>query len=200
MNKLNIDIAQMVSNFVQKEIMEVTQATHKATTQNLAKIIQYMTQNTRHKFMITGMGKSAIVAKKIASTFTSLDIPAIYIHAADLLHGNLGLVTNWDMLMFISNSGEAEEFKLILEALKARSVTIIGMTGNKKSFLAKNSSMVIHVPVESELDSTGLAPTTSCIAQLVMGDVIACCIQEIRSQTKDQFLSNHPGGIIGSNK
>ena len=152
---------------------------------------------TKGRLIVTGIGKSANIAQKIVSTFNSTGQPAIFMHAADAIHGDLGNVQTDDIVLFISKSGNTDEIKVLLPLIKAMGNTIIAMTANTNSYLSKQSNWTINSSVEKEACPNNLAPTTSTTAQLVMGDVLAVCLLECREFTDYDFARYHPGGTIG---
>ena len=152
---------------------------------------------SKGRLIVTGIGKSANIAQKIVSTLNSTGQPAIFMHAADAIHGDLGNVQTDDIVLFISKSGNTDEIKVLLPLIKAMGNTIIAMTANTNSYLSKQSNWIINSSVEKEACPNNLAPTTSTTAQLVMGDVLAVCLLECREFTDDDFARYHPGGIIG---
>ena len=149
------------------------------------------------RVVITGIGKSAIIASKIVSTLNSTGTPAIFMHAADAIHGDLGIVQNDDIVICISNSGNTPEIKVLVPMLKSLGACLIGMTGNAKSFLARQSDFIINTAVEAEAAPGNPAPTSSTTAQLVMGDAIAVCLLQCRGFSQDDFARYHPGGSLG---
>ena len=149
------------------------------------------------RLIVTGIGKSANIAQKIVSTLNSTGQPAIFMHASDAIHGDLGNVQTDDIVLFISKSGNTDEIKVLLPLIKAMGNTIIAMTANTNSYLSKQSNWTINSSVEKEACPNNLAPTTSTTAQLVMGDVLAVCLLECREFTDDDFARYHPGGTIG---
>ncbi len=152
---------------------------------------------SKGRLIVTGIGKSANIAQKIVSTLNSTGQPAIFMHAADAIHGDLGNVQTDDIVLFISKSGNTDEIKVLLPLIKAMGNTIIAMTANTNSYLSKQSNWTINSSVEKEACPNNLAPTTSTTAQLVMGDVLAVCLLECREFTDDDFARYHPGGTIG---
>lgn len=153
--------------------------------------------SSKGRIVITGIGKSAIVAQKIVATFNSTGTPALYMHAADAIHGDLGMIQKIDVIICISKSGESAEIKVLVPLLKHSGNFLIGMVGNEKSFLAKNSDTVLNTIVEKEACSNNLAPTTSTTAQMAMGDALAVCLQELRGFSSKDFARVHPGGALG---
>lgn len=149
------------------------------------------------RLVITGIGKSANIAKKIVSTFNSTGTPSLFMHAADAIHGDLGMVQKEDILICISRSGNSPEIKVLIPLLNNMGNTVIGMTADKRSFLAQRSDHQIITYVKKEACPNNLAPTTSTTAQLVMGDVLAVCLMEIKGFSTKDFAKNHPGGALG---
>lgn len=149
------------------------------------------------RVVISGIGKSAIVAQKIVSTLNSTGTPALFLHAADAIHGDLGMVQQQDVVLIISKSGESPEIKVLLPLIKNFGNCLIAMTGNMESYLAKKSDFVLNTTVSQEACPNNLAPTTSATAQLVMGDVIAICLMEKRGFNVEDFAKLHPGGALG---
>ncbi len=153
--------------------------------------------NCRGRIVISGIGKSAVIAQKIVATFNSTGTPAIFMHAADAIHGDLGMIQQEDVVMIISKSGESPEIKVLVPLIKHFGNILIGMIGNKESFLAKNANIVLNTSVEQEACPNNLAPTTSTTAQLVMGDALAVCLMELKGFQTDDFAKFHPGGVLG---
>ncbi len=149
------------------------------------------------KIVISGIGKSAVIAQKIVATFNSTGTQASFLHAADAIHGDLGLVREDDIILIISKSGESSEIKLLLPLIKNFGNPVIAMTGNPASYLAANADYILNTTVEQEACPNNLAPTTSTTAQLVMGDALAVCLMEYNGFTSDDFARFHPGGMLG---
>ena len=149
------------------------------------------------RVVITGIGKSAIIAQKIVATLNSTGTPSIFMHAADAIHGDLGMVQSQDMLIVISNSGETPEIKVLLPIIKHSGNILIGVTGAKNSFLAKNADHMILAYAPKEACPNNLAPTASTTAQLAIGDAIAICLLRLKGFTPGDFAKIHPGGSIG---
>lgn len=149
------------------------------------------------RIVLTGIGKSANIANKIVSTLNSTGSPAIFMHAADAIHGDLGMVQKDDVVLCISKSGNSPEIKVLVPLVKNMGNQIIGITADKKSFLGKQADFVINTYVEKEACPNNLAPTTSTTAQLVMGDVLAICLMEARGFSSEDFARFHPGGALG---
>lgn len=149
------------------------------------------------RLVITGIGKSAIVAQKIVATMNSTGTAALYMHAADAIHGDLGMIQQDDVVMIISKSGESPEIKLLVPLVKNFGNTVIALCGNSLSYLATNADLFINCTVEKEACPNNLAPTTSTTAQMVMGDAIAICLLSLKGFTEKDFARYHPGGNLG---
>ena len=152
---------------------------------------------SKGRVVITGIGKSATIATKIVATFNSTGTPAIFMHAADAIHGDLGIIQKADVVICISNSGNTPEIKVLTPMLKSLGAALIGMVGNTASYLAKQSDIVINTTVENEASPGNPAPTCSTTAQLVMGDALAMALLHCRGFTADDFARYHPGGSLG---
>jgi arabinose-5-phosphate isomerase len=149
------------------------------------------------RVVVTGMGKSGLIGKKIAATLASTGTPALFLHPAEGIHGDLGMVTRGDTVIALSNSGETEELSKMLPSLKRLGIRIISLTGNPGSTLAKNSDVVINVGVKEEACPLGLAPTASTTAALAMGDALAVALLDKRGFREEDFACFHPGGSLG---
>ncbi|HRN92458.1 MAG TPA: KpsF/GutQ family sugar-phosphate isomerase [Ferruginibacter sp.] len=149
------------------------------------------------RMVISGIGKSAIIAQKIVATFNSTGTPAIFMHAADAIHGDLGIVQPGDIVMVISKSGDSPEIKVLVPLVKNFGNLLVGMTGNMQSFLAQNADKVLNTTVSQEACPNNLAPTTSTTAQMVMGDALAVCLMDLKGFRKEHFARFHPGGSLG---
>ncbi|MBC8284277.1 MAG: KpsF/GutQ family sugar-phosphate isomerase [Nitrospinae bacterium] len=147
--------------------------------------------------VITGMGKSGIIGKKIASTFASLGLPTLFIHAAEASHGDLGMIVKNDTVIAISNSGETEEVLKLLPSFKRINCTLVAVTGKPESTLAKCSDYVLNVGVQEEACAIDLVPTASTTATLALGDALAVAFMELRGIREEDFAQNHPGGSLG---
>lgn len=153
--------------------------------------------NANGRVIITGIGKSANIANKIVATFNSTGTPAIFMHAADAIHGDLGNVQENDVVICLSKSGNTPEIKVLVPLIKNYGNKIIAITGNVDSFLGKNADFPLNTFVEKEACTNNLAPTTSTTAQLVMGDALAMCLQDLRGFSSKDFAKYHPGGALG---
>ena len=149
------------------------------------------------KVIVTGVGKSGVIAQKIAQTFTSTGTVAIFVHPSDALHGSLGVVKERDVVIALSNSGETDEILAIMPALKQRSVSVISIVGNLDSTLARQSDVVLDASVDKEACPLNLAPTTSTTVALAIGDALAMTLMESRGLTAEDFAANHPAGRLG---
>ena len=149
------------------------------------------------RVVISGVGKSAVIAQKIVATLNSTGTPALFMHAADAIHGDLGMIQQHDVVMIISKSGDSPEVKVLVSLVKNFGNTIIGMVGNIQSYLAQQSDIILNTTVEQEACPNNLAPTTSTTAQMVMGDAVAVCLMELKGFNSEDFAKFHPGGILG---
>ena len=152
---------------------------------------------SKGRVIITGIGKSAIIATKIVATLNSTGTPAIFMHAADAIHGDLGLILEDDVVIFISKSGNTPEIKVLVPFIKSAKNKMIAVTGNKDSYLGQQVDYVLNTFVEKEACPNNLAPTTSTTAQLVMGDALAICLLELQGFSSKDFAKYHPGGALG---
>ena len=171
---------------------------------NLANFIDLAFENAvkyiykaKGRVIVTGIGKSANIATKIVATFNSTGTPAVFMHAADAIHGDLGNVLKDDVVICISKSGNTPEIKVLVPLIKNYGNKIIAITGNTASFLGKNADFTLNTYVEKEACPNNLAPTTSTTAQLVMGDAIAVCLLKLKGFTSNDFAKYHPGGALG---
>ncbi|WP_298534087.1 SIS domain-containing protein [uncultured Algibacter sp.] len=153
--------------------------------------------NSKGRVIITGIGKSAIIASKIVATLNSTGTPSVFMHAADAIHGDLGLILEDDVVICISKSGNTPEIKVLVPLIKSAKNSMIAITGNTESFLGKNADFVLNAFVEKEACPNNLAPTTSTTAQLVIGDALAVCLLNLRGFSSKDFAKYHPGGALG---
>lgn len=149
------------------------------------------------RLVVTGIGKSAIIAQKIVATLNSTGTPALFLHASEAIHGDLGMVQPGDVVICISKSGNSPEIKVLAPIIKRFGNLLIGMTGNTHSFLAQQSDLILDTTVTEEACPLNLAPTSSTTAQLVMGDAIAVTLMEMKQFTAEDFAKYHPGGALG---
>jgi len=153
--------------------------------------------NCKGRLVISGIGKSAVIAQKIVATLNSTGTPSIFMHAADAIHGDLGIVQQDDVVLIISKSGESPEIKVLVPLIKNFKNILIGMVGSIESYLASQSDIILNTTVTQEACPNNLAPTSSTTAQLVMGDALAICLMEMKGFNSDDFAKFHPGGTLG---
>ena len=163
---------------------------------NFAEAVELI-YNSKGRVIITGIGKSAIIANKIVATLNSTGTPAIFMHAADAIHGDLGLILEDDVVICISKSGNTPEIKVLIPLIKSAHNKIIAITGNKGSYLGEQADFILDAYVEKEACPNNLAPTTSTTAQLVIGDALAICLLDLRGFSSRDFAKYHPGGALG---
>ena len=168
----------------------------KLLDENFEKAVNFIL-NSNGRVIVTGIGKSANIATKIVATLNSTGTPAIFMHAADAIHGDLGNVQENDVVICLSKSGNTPEIKVLVPLIKNYGNKIIAITGNVDSFLGKNSDFPLNTFVEKEACPNNLAPTSSTTAQLVMGDALAVCLQDLRGFSSTDFAKYHPGGALG---
>ncbi len=152
---------------------------------------------TKGRVVVTGIGKSAIIAQKIVATLNSTGTPSLFMHAADAIHGDLGMIQPDDIVLLISKSGESSEIKVLIPLIKGFGNLLIGMVGQIESTLAKQSDIVLNTTVSQEACPNNLAPTSSTTAQMVMGDALAVCLMNLKGFTGNDFAKYHPGGNLG---
>ena len=153
--------------------------------------------NSTGRVVVTGVGKSAIVAQKIAATLNSTGTPSLFMHAADAIHGDLGTIRPGDVLLCLSKSGDTAEIKVLVPFVKNMGNIIIGMTANRDSWLGRQAAFVLHTPIPKEADPNNLAPTASTTAQMAMGDALAISLLALRGFSPNDFAQFHPGGTLG---
>lgn len=163
---------------------------------NFIAAVNTINQN-KGRVVVSGIGKSAIVGQKIVSTFNSTGTPSLFMHAADAIHGDLGMVQQDDVVIMISKSGESPEIKVLVPLIKNFGNKLIAITGNIQGFLANNADIIINSTVEQEACPNNLAPTTSTTAQMVMGDALAVALMELKGFNTVDFARYHPGGNLG---
>jgi len=159
--------------------------------------IIHVLNDMKGRLVISGIGKSAIVGQKIVATLNSTGTPSIFMHAADAIHGDLGMIQHDDVVMIISKSGESPEIKMLITLIKNLGNTLIGMVGNMSSILAASSNYILNTTVSQEACPNNLAPTASTTAQMAMGDAVAVSLMELKGFTADDFAKFHPGGTLG---
>jgi arabinose-5-phosphate isomerase len=190
-----------------EELLAIAKATIITESQSILKLAELLTDDlaecvrliyeSKGRLIVTGIGKSAIIAQKIVATLNSTGTPAQFLHASEAVHGDLGMVQPDDVVICISKSGNSPEIKILVPILNRFVNTLIAITGNLSSFLAKNSQFILDTTVEKEACPINLAPTNSTTAQLVMGDCLAVCLMEMRNFKSEDFAKYHPGGALG---
>ena len=164
--------------------------------QSFTDAVEYI-YNSNGRVIITGIGKSAIIANKIVATLNSTGTPSIFMHAADAIHGDLGTILEQDVVICISKSGNTPEIKVLVPLIKVRGNKLVAITSNKNSFLGQQADFVLNAFVEKEACPNNLAPTTSTTAQLEMGDALAVCLLDLKGFSSKDFAKFHPGGSLG---
>jgi arabinose-5-phosphate isomerase len=149
------------------------------------------------RIVFTGIGKSAIIAQKIVATMNSTGTPALFMHAADAIHGDLGMIQSGDSVICISKSGDTPEIKVLVPLIKRLDVSLIAMVSNRESYLGQQANYILHALAEHEADLMNLAPTTSTTVALALGDALAVCLLECKGFTAQDFAKYHPGGALG---
>lgn len=192
---------------IKKNILDIAKQTISIESKAIANLINFLDKDfenavnfilsTKGRVIVTGIGKSANIANKIVATLNSTGTPAIFMHAADAIHGDLGIVQKDDVVICISKSGNTPEIKVLIPLIKNSDNKIIAITGNKDSYLGQHADFVLNSFVEQEACPNNLAPTTSTTAQLVIGDALAVCLLEMREFTSNDFAKYHPGGSLG---
>ena len=190
-----------------KNILEIAEQTIIIESKAIANLIKFLNKdfenainfilNSKGRVIVTGIGKSANIASKIVATLNSTGTPSIFMHAADAIHGDLGIVQKEDVVICISKSGNTPEIKVLIPLIKDSSNKIIAITGNLESYLAEHADFILNATVAQEACPNNLAPTTSTTAQLVMGDALAVCLLEMRNFDSKDFAKYHPGGTLG---
>jgi arabinose-5-phosphate isomerase len=153
--------------------------------------------SAKGRVVVTGVGKSAIIANKIVATLNSTGTPSLFMHAADAIHGDLGMILDHDIVMCISKSGNTPEIKILVPLLKRRGSRLVALVSNTDSYLAQHADFVLNASIAEEACPNNLAPTTSTTAHLAMGDALAICLLELREFSRDDFAKLHPGGSLG---
>jgi len=189
------------------EIKEIARRTIKTEAEIVSKLVSYVDDDfagcveliyqSKAREVITGVGKSAQIAGKIVATLNSTGTPAIFMHAGDAVHGDLGIIQKDDIIICISNSGNTAEIKVLIPFIKMSGNKLIAMVGNRDSYLARQADFIIETTIEKEACPNNLAPTSSTTAQIVMGDALAVSLLECRGFTTSDFAKFHPGGALG---
>ncbi len=191
----------------ESSILDIAKSTITMESKAIANLVDLLTDdfaiaieliyNSKGRVIITGIGKSAIIANKIVATLNSTGTPSVFMHAADAIHGDLGLILEDDVVICISKSGNTPEIKVLVPLIKNAKNKMIAITGNKDSFLGQQADYVLNAYVEQEACPNNLAPTTSTTAQLVIGDALAVCLLKLRGFSSKDFAKYHPGGALG---
>ena len=189
-----IKLAQKVLNIESEEILKAGKNISNSFIDAVNEIL-----NCNGKIVLSGMGKSGHIARKIASTFASTGTPAFFMHPGEASHGDLGMITKDDIVIFFSNSGQSDELISIFPTIKRIGAKIIGVSGNANSELANESDIHISAAVTKEACPLGLAPTASTSVSLALGDALAICVLDLREFTAEDFANSHPGGNLGKN-
>lgn len=190
-----------------ENIIETALNTIKLETESISELRKFIDEDfvnsvkdinkSKGRLVVSGIGKSAIIAQKIVATLNSTGTPSLFMHAADAIHGDLGMVQTDDVVMIISKSGESPEIKVLVPLIRNFGNVLIAMVGNTQSFLARNATYVLNTSVSKEACPNNLAPTSSTTAQMVMGDALAVCLMEMNGFTGNDFAKFHPGGMLG---
>jgi arabinose-5-phosphate isomerase len=190
-----------------QNILEIAKKTIESESKSIAKLADLLTDdfikavelifNSKGRLVVTGIGKSAIIAQKIVASMNSTGTPSLFLHASEAIHGDLGMVQPDDVVICISKSGNSPEIKVLLPILKHFGNSLIAITGNTTSYLAKGADFILDTTIESESCPNNLAPTNSTTAQLVMGDALTVCLMEKREFNAQDFAKYHPGGALG---
>lgn len=189
------------------DIIHIAKRTIELEARSVAGLLAYIDESfekavhsiasCKGRVVVSGIGKSAVIAQKIVATLNSTGTPSIFMHAADAIHGDLGMVQAEDIVMILSKSGESPEIKVLVPLIRNFGNLLIGIVGNTASFLAKNCGIILNTTVDQEACPNNLAPTSSTTAQLVMGDALAVCLMELKGFHTDDFAKFHPGGTLG---
>lgn len=192
MNKSIIDWAKQAIAVEQEAVANLASQ----VDEQFAEAVQAMYE-CAGRIIVSGIGKSAIVAQKIAATLNSTGTPSFFLHAAEATHGDLGMIRSGDIVMILSKSGESAEIKMLSSLVRSLGNKIVAVTGNAQSYLAKQSGYIINSFVQQEACRNNLAPTSSATAQMVLGDAIAVCLMELKNFSAADFARLHPGGNLG---
>ena len=191
----NGEIIQFATQIIENEANAIIKLKAKLDD-DFAKVVALVLEN-KGNLVFSGIGKSALIAQKIVATMNSTGTTAVFMHAADVIHGDLGIVREGDIVVILSKSGETPEIKMLVPLIKLRGNKIVAMVGNRQSYLASQADFVLDVTVDEEAIPGSLAPTSSTTAQLVMGDALALILMRCRGFSTDDFAKFHPGGALG---
>ncbi len=194
--KTKEEIKQIATQCIKQEVEAIESLLNNIDEQFIA-CVEEIYRNTEGRVIVCGIGKSANIGQKMVGTFNSTGTPAIFMHAADAIHGDLGIIQKNDIVVFLSKSGNTPEITLLVPMIKMFGSKIIALVGNINSYLAKNADYVIDCTVSKEACPNNLAPTASSTAQLVIGDAIAVCLIAMRGFSSEDFARVHPGGVLG---
>jgi arabinose-5-phosphate isomerase len=194
-HKVNNNFEKVIE-LLRLEADAIERAANRLDEQSVESAVALLTA-CESKVIVIGVGKSGVIAQKIAQTLTSTGTVAIFVHPSDALHGSLGMITRGDVVIALSNSGETDEVLTILPALKQRRISLISIVGNLDSSLARQSDIVLDASVDKEACPLNLAPTTSTTVALAIGDAVAMTLMEAKGQTEEDFAANHPAGRLG---
>ena len=187
-HKIAVQVVENESNAIKSIIPQLNQS--------FSEVVLLMLEN-KGNIVFSGIGKSAIIAQKIAATMNSTGTSSVFMHAADAIHGDLGIIRENDLVVLLSKSGETPEIKVLVPLIKLRGNKTIAIVGNRNSYLAHQADYVLDVTVDNEGFPNNPAPTSSTTAQLVMGDALAICLMQCRGFSTDDFAKFHPGGALG---
>ncbi len=193
--KNNIDIKKLAKETFELEANNVLALSEKIND-DFVQVVEAIV-NLNGRVIITGIGKSAIIAQKIVATLNSTGTPAIFMHAADAIHGDLGVIQKNDLIIALSKSGNTPEIKVLVPFLKQTNNTLVAIVGNSNSYLAEQADYILDTTITREACPNNLAPTTSTTVQLAMGDALAVCLQSVRQFSDQDFAKYHPGGALG---
>lgn len=187
---------EKVAELLRLEAAAIEQSIKRLEKSTVEKAFEIL-ENCTGKIVVLGIGKSGVIAQKIAQTLTSTGTVAVFVHPSDALHGSLGIITAGDVVIALSNSGETDEILLLLPALKARNINLISIVGNPDSTLARQSDLYLDSSVDKEACPLNLAPTCSTTVALAIGDALAMTLMEAKNLTAEDFAVNHPAGRLG---
>jgi arabinose-5-phosphate isomerase len=198
-NHLELKLSKNIQSTAKKVLQQESEAIFQlieSIDSDFEACVEYL-MNIPGRIVFTGIGKSAIIAQKIVASMNSTGTPALFMHAADAIHGDLGMIQSGDAVICISKSGDTPEIKVLVPLIKRLGVGLIAMVSNKKSYLASQSDFVLHALADQEADVLNLAPTTSTTVALALGDALMVCLLECRGFTAQDFAKYHPGGALG---
>ena len=193
--KKNESIIELAGQIIENEAAAIL-GLKRQINDDFQNTVELLLEN-KGNLVFTGIGKSAIIAQKIVATLNSTGTTAVFMHAADAIHGDLGIVREGDIVVVLSKSGETPEIKVLVPLIKLRGNRIVAMVGNPQSYLAQQADFVLDVSVSDEAMPDSLAPTSSTTAQLVMGDALALILMKCRGFSTEDFAKFHPGGALG---